>query len=278
MKNSIHWFRKGLRIHDNLALLEAAKNADKVYPIFIIDPMFSKPHIIGVNRYNFLLETLSDLDKNLRQLGSRLYVLRGKPEIIIPQIVEQWQINCFTYEVDTEPYAKIRDETVSNYLRGLGNIELHTHCTHTIFHPENYLAVSKGAVPTTYQGFQKLFELCGKVRECYPVPTRLPSIPEEDANNIEYDVPTLKEMGYTEPPTCTEFLGGESEALKRLEWTVLEREAWVASFEKPNTSPNSLEPSTTVSESIHTFSVTADHFVGSFTISQVWLSISSKIL
>ena len=33
----IHWFRHGLRFHDNPALLEAAKDVDELYCIFIFD-------------------------------------------------------------------------------------------------------------------------------------------------------------------------------------------------------------------------------------------------
>jgi len=42
------------------------------------------------------------------------------------------------------------------------------------------------------------------------------------------------------------FKGGETEALRRLEEMVMARPAWVAAFEKPETKPNSLLPSTTV--------------------------------
>ena len=41
-KVSILWFRKGLRVHDNPALLEACKGANHMYPIFVIDPHFLK--------------------------------------------------------------------------------------------------------------------------------------------------------------------------------------------------------------------------------------------
>ena len=37
MVASIHWFRHGLRLHDNPALLEALDGATEFYPIFIID-------------------------------------------------------------------------------------------------------------------------------------------------------------------------------------------------------------------------------------------------
>ena len=34
---SIHWFRHGLRMHDNPALIQALKNGKEFYPIFIFD-------------------------------------------------------------------------------------------------------------------------------------------------------------------------------------------------------------------------------------------------
>ncbi|CAN0093381.1 unnamed protein product, partial [Laminaria digitata] len=34
---SVHWFRKGLRLHDNRALLEACDEADVLYPLFVVD-------------------------------------------------------------------------------------------------------------------------------------------------------------------------------------------------------------------------------------------------
>lgn len=69
--NSIHWFRKCLRIHDNPALVEAMKNSDHVWPIFILDPWFVKNMKVGPNRWRFLAQSLSDLDNSLKQFNSR---------------------------------------------------------------------------------------------------------------------------------------------------------------------------------------------------------------
>ena len=77
--HSILWFRKGLRLHDNPALQAALKDATRVYPTFIIDPNFVAPEKVGVRRFNFLLESMHDLDRSLRVLGSKLFVLRGNP-------------------------------------------------------------------------------------------------------------------------------------------------------------------------------------------------------
>jgi len=73
----------------------------------------------------------------------------------------------------------------------------------------------------------------------------MPSISPDDLIDASFDVPTLEGMGYISTKTSP-FKGGESEALRRLEEKVISHPAWVSTFEKPNTSPNSLDPSTTV--------------------------------
>ena len=56
---SLFWFRKGLRLHDNPSLWAAIKDAHACYPVFVLDPWFLKPERVGVNRINFLLQSLS---------------------------------------------------------------------------------------------------------------------------------------------------------------------------------------------------------------------------
>ena len=54
--------------------------------------------------------------------------------------------------------------------------------------------------------------------------------------------------------------GGETEALRRMTEKVSARPAWVCQFQKPDTSPNSLEPSTTVSNALSLFLVKLCYF------------------
>ena len=49
--NSIHWFRKGLRLHDNPALLEAVRGVDSVRCVYFLDPWFAGSSNLGVNRW-----------------------------------------------------------------------------------------------------------------------------------------------------------------------------------------------------------------------------------
>ena len=249
---SIHWFRKGLRLHDNPALLFALEHSSRVFPVFVLDPHFAKPSMVGVNRYAFLLQSLTDLDAGLRRCGSRLYVARGTPDEQLPLLVARWGAQLLTFEQDTEPFARDRDQRVCAAMAARG-VRTHSVCSHLLHAPERYLAAAKGGgAPASYAGFQKLFDALGAPRAPAPTVTaahfaQLSAAELAAANDAEFCVPTLAEMGYGgEDAPSRRFPGGETEALRRLRATVVDRPAWVASFEKPATAPNSLEPSTSV--------------------------------
>ncbi len=74
---SIHWFRKGLRLHDNEALNLAIKKNKKIIPLVIIDPWFINRSKIGDNRMGMFLDSLRDLEGQLKSKGLGLLVLLG---------------------------------------------------------------------------------------------------------------------------------------------------------------------------------------------------------
>lgn len=70
--NAILWFRKGLRLHDNLALQKVLESKPaQLYPVFCLDPEFLDPNKVGAVRLRFLFQSLRNLDVNLRKLNSR---------------------------------------------------------------------------------------------------------------------------------------------------------------------------------------------------------------
>ncbi len=161
-KHSVHWFRRGLRLSDNPALLRAVKMCDTWRCIFILDPWFAGSSNQGVNKWRwiimcadavfvlptryitvpiltsiaaccrcfllhflnvilyvllllpgrFLLQSLEDLDRSLRKLNSRLYVVRGQPADVLPQLFREWNTTYFTFEEDPEPYGQVRRNVI----------------------------------------------------------------------------------------------------------------------------------------------------------------------
>jgi DNA photolyase len=71
-KVGIHWFRNGLRFHDNPALKKACDECETLIPLYVIDPdqpFAQSPTVrVGCIRTNFLLESIREVDQKLRQM------------------------------------------------------------------------------------------------------------------------------------------------------------------------------------------------------------------
>ncbi|XP_028666189.2 cryptochrome circadian regulator 5 [Erpetoichthys calabaricus] len=247
--NSIHWFRKGLRLHDNPALLAALKDCAEMRPIFILDPWFPKNMKVGINRWRFLIESLRDLDCSLRKMNSRLFIVRGKPVEVFPRLFKEWRVTRLTFEIDTEPYAQLRDSQVAEIAKEHG-VEVIRKVSNTLYDTERIILENNGKPPLTYVKLQDLLSRLGPPKK--PAPSLkgedLKGIhtPYTDYHDTEFGIPTLEELGLNPAATGPHlFPGGETEAIRRL-GEYMQKSVWVCNFKKPETEPNSLTPSTTV--------------------------------
>ena len=80
----IYWFRQDLRLHDNPALLKAAKQGC-VLPIYILDDENSQENKLGAASRWWLHHTLKALSQSL---DGRLLVYQGDPEKILLELVK----------------------------------------------------------------------------------------------------------------------------------------------------------------------------------------------
>lgn len=65
----------------------------------------------------------------------RLYVVRGKPEEVFPELFKEWKVEKITWEVDTEPYARSRDEKIERLARDCG-VKVVSLVGHTLYNTE----------------------------------------------------------------------------------------------------------------------------------------------
>lgn len=178
-------------------------------------------------------------------------MVRGNPKETFPKLFKEWNVVMMTFENDIEPYSVERDANVLK-LAKQQEVEIVQEFSHTVFNPELVLRKNGGSPPLTYQKFLS-------VVSSLPIPSPVetpPKVPpsctpeEKDKNEIKaencYDVPSIDELGIEKKNLgpC-KFPGGETEALRRMEMN-LKKSKWICEFEKPNTAPNSIEPSTTV--------------------------------
>ena len=126
---NILWFRRDLRLNDNEIVTLAAANNAQVLPCFIIDPWFYQQPDVGRARVRFLFESLEDLDLNLRQRGSQLYLSEGNSIAVLQDLTKELLQQgirpklFFNRDVQVE-YGISRDRTIIDFYRQL-NLDYH---------------------------------------------------------------------------------------------------------------------------------------------------------
>jgi deoxyribodipyrimidine photo-lyase len=92
MKNerTIFWFKRDLRTEDNTGLYHAVSEGREILPIYILDDDILENYTLRSKRLGFFFDALKKLDKDLRNLGSYLFVQKGRAEDVIPRIIRTY--------------------------------------------------------------------------------------------------------------------------------------------------------------------------------------------
>ena len=218
MRTIVVWFKTDLRLHDNETLVKAIAQGDSIIPVYCFDETHFNNSEYGFQktgsfRAQFLLESLIDLDNNLRELGSGLVILKGKPEVEIPKIVSQYKANKV---VAKREVAFEERQTESKVQEALFKVkcEFQTFSTSTLYHAED-LPFSIKDIPDVFTNFRKKTEKDAVIRPSFESPSSIKSPIIEPIK-----LPTLEELGLTftkiDSRTAIVFEGGESKAIERL--------------------------------------------------------------
>lgn len=248
------WLRNDLRLLDNPLLHHpSVREAPAVLPVLCLDPRHFGPNAAlhprwskapalmktGVLRARFLLEAAQDLQRSLRQLGSDLLLVRGRPEDILPKLAGALGAQAGG-PVQVLTQKEVADEevqcelAVQEALEGLGASLERLWGAQTLFQPED-LPFELTKLPEPFTMFRNVVESKKTpvpVRDELPIPASLPP-PPSDAKNIctdEADLATgidevLAALGFSvadiqrrvDGRCSNSFVGGESAALLRLE-------------------------------------------------------------
>jgi len=113
MKPVILWFRRNLRLHDNLALCAAADSGHPVVAVYISDSLDSG----GASRW-WLHHSLSSLDTGLRKYGAGLVVRSGDPVQLLSRIVDRTGAESVFFARRYEPDARSQESALEKALGG----------------------------------------------------------------------------------------------------------------------------------------------------------------
>ncbi len=92
MKNerAIFWFKRDLRVADNTGLFHVIEDSREVLPVYVLDDDILESYPRDSKRLGFFFDALRKLDKDLRELGSYLFVIKGKAEEAIPRTIRTY--------------------------------------------------------------------------------------------------------------------------------------------------------------------------------------------
>jgi len=132
-KVNIFWFRRDLRLDDNLGFLEALKNDLPVLPIFIFDKDILDHLKEDDARVSFIFKELQCIREDLQKNhNSSLAIFYGKPINIWKQIINEYEVNNVYTNHDYEPYALQRDQQVNEFFKSQ-HIDFYTFKDHVIY-------------------------------------------------------------------------------------------------------------------------------------------------
>ena len=223
------WFRKDLRIHDNEILLEATRKADFIIPFYCFDERYFKLTQIntfktGVFRAKFLIESVADLKKSLQNMGSDLVISSGKPEEIIPQMVQKYGVTEVYHHREVASEETGISENVETALWKL-KVNLKHFIGHTLYHKEDLPFPIKD-IPDVFTNFRKKVERESAVKPCFETPQKI-RLP---LNMESTKVPDLIDLGFTCLPledsrAVLNYQGGETSGRIRLQSYIWETDS-----------------------------------------------------
>ncbi|KAI3526851.1 hypothetical protein L1887_06117 [Cichorium endivia] len=222
---SVVWFRNDLRVHDNESLSSANNESMSVLPVYCFDPRdygksssgFDKT---GPYRASFLIESVSNLRKNLQARGSELIVRIGKPETVLAELVKEVGAEAVYAHREVSHDEVKGEEKIETALKDEG-VEVKYFWGSTLYHIDD-LPFKLEEMPTNYGGFREKVQGL-KIRKTIDALDQLRGLPS--GGDVEPgDIPSLVDLGLNPTATMNQakasanasLVGGESEALQRL--------------------------------------------------------------
>src|SRR5829696_1586423 len=114
------WYRRDLRVHDHPALTAAARSAERVVPVFVLEPALLHGRFESGPRARFLLGCLRELRAALRERGADLVVRQGRPERELAALAEETGATEVHFASDVSPFATARDRRVTRAMDDAG--------------------------------------------------------------------------------------------------------------------------------------------------------------
>lgn len=219
------WFRNDLRTLDNPSLQKAVLDCEEIHAIYCFDPRhfeitsfgFAKT---GVFRAQFLRETLWDLYVQLKELNIQLHIFHDYPEKVIPTFCEQNCVTSIFYQYEWTLEEKTVVDAIKKQSPTISFVENYGQF---LYNPK-VVFEKMPTIPAVFTQFRT------KLEKTISLPFAKIHFDKVVKNKIplyEVVVPTLQQLYKTEkdfsellktnPKSAFPFIGGETQAIQRLQ-------------------------------------------------------------
>lgn len=199
-KVSFFWFRRDLRLEDNVGLYHALKDSHPVVPIFIFDREILDKLPEDDARVTFIYKTLKEINEELKAENTSLLIKIGNPIDVWKELLEGYSISEVYFNHDYEPYALERDKSVKGFLES-NQIKVSSYKDQVIFE-KNEVLKNDGDPYTVYTPYKnkwlEKFDLYSDTK-LYTTKENLAKFHK----NI-HDFPSLQEIGFKESSISVE--------------------------------------------------------------------------
>ncbi len=168
----LYWLQQDLRLRDNPGLLAHAAATELVLVYIWQEPRpWCNLRGIGQQRRRVQLEHLQDLRQELRAIGQDLLFLEGRPEQLLPALVQRWRLERVGTSRCPGDYETRQLETLRERLP----VPLQVHGGNTLFDRQT-LPFALEQLPGQFTPFRRAVEKL-PVATPLPAPQRLPPPP-----------------------------------------------------------------------------------------------------
>jgi deoxyribodipyrimidine photo-lyase len=120
MRYNVVWFKRDLRLQDHAALYHAANNG-RVLCLYVIEPLLWSEQDAGLQHYQFLLESLREVDSALKSLGGKLHIVTGDATGVLDRLFQSAPFeNLYSHEETGNGISYQRDRAVTKWCRERG--------------------------------------------------------------------------------------------------------------------------------------------------------------
>lgn len=190
---SVFWFRRDLRLEDNAGLYHALKSGFPVLPVFVFDTtILEKLESKGDRRVDFIHQVLLELDTQLQDLNSSLFVFHGTPNEMFKKLLAEYEIKSVYTNGDYEPFAKERDEEILKQLEK-HNIDFHSYKDEVVFEKGEVLK-DDGKPYTIFTPYSRKWK--AQLNEFYLKPYPNKTYFKKFLQTKPFKIPSLKKIGF----------------------------------------------------------------------------------